>query len=319
MNSKTNIIDELLLKGLIGLGGAIDKNRMSGHPAAAIIAAYFFCLENALSAEIQAKVYSLVQRMVNSESIWFSRDGEPSTNATLFADKPDQSPNADLISSVADALEPSISECRDSGHNTIFAALALKALHTAPQYAFPTIIEGIINLLKAFEGRGPGWAHIPGNEKLADPRELLVAQDIDDPPYTSPVDMIEAVCRYVVADNFTKKGVGGPIHVINHAVALLDLQALGYSALASKGMAAHHQHIKLWLNLPKFPQSENNYLVQAKHDPRTYDYWREEITMKDGGGDEHRLKILYGAHRFAESITDKGKRRSFLESAAHLF
>ncbi len=319
MNSKTSIVDEFLLKGLIGMSRAISKNRMSAHPAAAMLAAYFFCVENALSTEVQAEVYDLVKRMVNSESIWFSRDGESSTNEIFFSTELDQRPNADLIPSVAAALEPSITECRDSGHNTIFASLALKALHAAPQYAFPAIIEGINDLLKAFEGRGPGWAHVPGNEKLADPREFSVAQELVDHPYESYVDMIDAVSRYVVPDNFTKRGVGGPIHIINHAVALLDLQALGYSSLAHKGMTAHQQHIELWLSLPKFPQAENRYSVKSEHDPRTSDYWREEITIKDGGGDEHRLKILYGAHRFADCITDVNKRRSFLESAAYLF
>ena len=84
MNSKTSIVDEFLLKGLIGMSRAISKNRMSGHPAAAMLAAYFFCVENALSTEVQAKVYDLVKRMVNSESIWFSRDGESSTNEIFF-------------------------------------------------------------------------------------------------------------------------------------------------------------------------------------------------------------------------------------------
>ncbi len=319
MNSKTVIVDEFLLKGLIGMSRAISKNRMCGHPAAAMLAGYFFCLENALSTEVQAEVYDLVKRMVNSESIWFSGDGESSTNEIFFSTEPDQRPNADLIPSVAAALEPSITECRDSGHNSIFASLALKALHAAPQYAFPAIIEGINDLLKAFVGRGPGWARVPGNEKLADPREFSVAQEPVNQPYESYVDMIDAVSRNVVPVNFTKRGVGGPIHVINHAVALLDLQALGYSSLATKGMAAHRQHIELWLSLPEFPQAENRYSVKSVHDPRTSDYWREEITINDGGGDEHRLKILYGAHRFADCIADVNKRRRFLESAAHLF
>ena len=61
MNSKTSIVDEFLLKGLIGMSRAISKNRMSAHPAAAMLAAYFFCVENALSTEVQAEVYDLVK------------------------------------------------------------------------------------------------------------------------------------------------------------------------------------------------------------------------------------------------------------------
>ena len=89
MNSKASIVDEFLLKGVIGMSRAIGKNRMSGHPGAAMLAAYFFCVENALSDEVQAEVYNLVRRMVNSESIWFSRDGESATNEIFFSAKPD--------------------------------------------------------------------------------------------------------------------------------------------------------------------------------------------------------------------------------------
>ena len=44
MNSKTSIVDEFLLKGLIGMSRATSKNSMSAHPAAAMLAAYFFVL-----------------------------------------------------------------------------------------------------------------------------------------------------------------------------------------------------------------------------------------------------------------------------------
>ncbi len=309
-----------LLKGLTGLSQAIHWNRMSGHPPAAVIAAYFFCQENELEPGVQREVQWLVDRLVSgSASIWHEIDGQPVTNEALFNHQITGYPDEKLIPMVANALEASLDACRDSGHNTIFASLALKALHAAPEYALPPLIDGILRLLKDFEGRGPGLAHVPGHDQLIDPRELPVPEDLDLPDYTSTADMIAAVCYHVRPRHFTTRGLGGPIHVINHAVALLDLDALGYSALVRQGLVAHHQHLKLWLSLPPFSEGLNTYRVPALHDPRSKAYWDASITLRDQGGIEHRLKFLYGAYRLAAHIQDEDDRRAFLATTAHLF
>jgi len=309
-----------LLKGLTGLSQAINWNRMSGHPPAAVLAAHFFCQENGLEPGVQKEVQALVDRLVSgSASIWHTVDGQPVTNEALFSHPISGSPDEKRIPEVANALEASLAACRDSGHNTIFASLALKALHAAPEYALPPLIDGILRLLKDFEGRGPGFAHLPGQDQLVDPRELPVPEDLDLPEYTSTADMIAAVCCHVSPRRFAIRGLGGPIHVINHAVALLDLEASGYAALARQGLNAHHQHLKMWLSLPPFPEYENAYLVPTLHDPRSKAYWDEGITLRDQGGIEHRLKFLYGAYRFAARIEDESDRRVFLANAAHLF
>jgi hypothetical protein len=319
MNVKPDPHEPALLKGLVGLSRAITRNRMSGHPPAALLAAESFCRENGLPANVQTEVRRLVDLMVSgSDSIWYRSDGGPVSNAALFAGEPSGEPDEQLIPRVAEALESSLAACRDAGHNTIFASLALKALHAAPQYAFPSVIAGIVELLQDFEGRGPGVAHVPGKHQLVDAGEFPAPAGLDLPSYQSTADMIAAVCRYVIPQNFARKGVGGPIHLIDHAVALLDLQALGYAALVSKGLAAHHQHLRLWLSLPAFPGWEENYRAPCQHDPRTYAYWAAGIQLKDQGGYEHRLKFLYGAYRFAEHLGDEGERDDFLKTAAHL-
>ena len=320
MNTPTNAQRSALLRGLNGLSQAIHWNRMSGHPPAAVLAAYFFCQENELEPGAPDEVQRLVERLVNgSDSIWYQVDGQPVTNEALFSNPISGEPDEKLIPKVGDALAGSLGACRDSGHNTIFASLALKALYAAPEYALPAFIDGILRLLKDFEGRGPGFAHLPGQDKLVDPRELPTPEDLDLPAYISTADMVAAVCEYFKLDRFTSKGVGGPIHVLNHAVALLDLEALGYSDLVRHGLGAHHQHLKLWLSLPPFPQDENSFRAPSLHDPRSRAYWDAGVTLRDQGGIEHRLKFLYGAHRFAAHITDEGDRRAFLETAAHLF
>ncbi len=45
---------------------------------------------------------------------------------------------------------------RQSGHNVIFATLAIRALHGHPEYATPSIVEGIRKLAETFNGAVPG-------------------------------------------------------------------------------------------------------------------------------------------------------------------
>ena len=293
---------------------------MSGHPPAAVIAAAFFCQENELPPDVQKEVQQVVDLMVSgTDSIWYKQNNQPVTNEALFRYHATGTPDEELIPRVANALTGSLAACRDSGHNTIFASLALKALHTSPEFALPPIINGIVKLLKDFEDRGPGYAHVPGQDDLVDPRELPVPEDLDLPVYRSTADMISAVCDHVKPQHFTARGLGGPIHVIDHAVALLDLEALGYSDLVRDGLGAHHQHLKMWLSLPPFPVDENTPRAFSSHDPRSKAYWDAGITIRDQGGIEHRLKFLYGAYRFAAYISDESERRAFLATAAHLF
>ena len=309
-----------LLQGLTGLSQAIHWNRMSGHPPAAVIAAAFFCQENELSPDVQNEIQRIVDRLVSgSDSIWYKQNGQPVTNEALFTFRATGTPDEKQIARIAHALEGSIADCRDSGHNTIFASLALKALHTAPEIALPSIIDGIVKLLQDFEGRGPGYAHVPGQDRLVDPRELPVPEDLDLPEYTSTADMISVVCSHVKPRHFTARGLGGPIHVIDHAVGLLDLEALGYSALVRQGLGAHYQHLKDVVELPPFPVDENTSRAPNLLDPRSKDYWDAGITIRDQGGIEHRLKFLYGAYRFAAYIRDEGERREFITTAAYLF
>jgi len=308
-----------LLMGLAGMSQAIHWNNMSGHPPAAVIAAYYFCQENNLEGRVQAEVQRWVEIMMRgSDSIWHRQeDGSPVTNAGLFEHGVEGTPDPSQVPGIAKALEHSIDSCRASGHNTIFASLSLKALHSAPAYAYPSVIAGIVQLIEDFVRVGPGYAHVPGQDGVVDARQLAENLAFDLPDYESTADMVAAVCEHVTVDGFTRRGLGGPIHVINHAVALLDLQTLGYAELVQRGLAAQHEHLRLWLALPPFPESENVY-IPTPHDPRTYDYWAGGIELKDRGGYEHRLKFLYGTHRFAAHIPDEDNRRAFMQTAYHL-
>jgi len=309
-----------LLAGLTGLSQAIEWNRMSGHPPAAVIAAYFFCQENQLENDVPDQVQRLIDLLVSgSESIWYRDNGQPVTNAALFNAEVDGEPDESLIPEIASALEGSLTACRDSGHNTIFASLALKALRHSPEYALPSLVNGIVQLITDFEDRGPGVGHVPGQTKLIDPRNLPPPEGLDLPAYQNTGDMIAAVLRHVLPDHLNKRGLGGPIHLVNHAAALLDLETLGYDNLVAHGLPAHHQHLDLWLRLPSFPAAENTYRPPNPLDPRTNAYWAEGIQLKDRGGYEHRIKFLYGAYRLAAHIANPADRREFLTNAAYLY
>ena len=62
--------------------------------------------------------------------------------AELFEPLPEEKPDEQLISGIASELAKNIGETRQSGHNVIFASIALRALHDHPEYATPSIVTG---------------------------------------------------------------------------------------------------------------------------------------------------------------------------------
>ena len=74
----------------------------------------------------------------------------------LFAPIPSESPQEAGIPAIAEALSGNIDKARESGHNAIFAAIAIRALHDHSQFATPTILEGIRRLIEGFDNATPG-------------------------------------------------------------------------------------------------------------------------------------------------------------------
>jgi hypothetical protein len=114
------------------------------------------------------------------------------TVAELVAPFPDGPPHPERAGSIAEALSRNIGALRQSGHNVIFAALALKALREHPSHATSEIVTGICRLIAGFDGEHPGRLYF-GEERGWIGGDQVPPPDNDMPPYADERAMAEAV------------------------------------------------------------------------------------------------------------------------------
>jgi len=143
-----------LQKGLNGLANAHRANAMAGHLGAALVAGYLFSQDQpSLDERVYCGIEGELERVLGGEeAFWFSPAETGITVAELFAFTPDEPPCPVNLSSIATALDSNVDRTRQSGHNVIFAALAIRALTQHPALATPTVIEGIRGLISLFDG-----------------------------------------------------------------------------------------------------------------------------------------------------------------------
>ena len=131
-------------KGLCGLARAPQANSMAGHLGAAVVAGYFFGEDQPdLDAGVFAAIERDLERIIRGEeSLWYNAKKAGITVTGLFAPLPDEPPQKDATQGIVRALAANIGQTRQSGHNVIFASLAVRALHDHPDFATPSIVGG---------------------------------------------------------------------------------------------------------------------------------------------------------------------------------
>lgn len=301
---------DYLYKGLCGLAQAHRANAMAGHLGAAVVAGYFFGEEHhELDERVVAAVENELDRIIHGdEALWFDAKKAGVTVAELFEPLPDEQADAALIASIATALAGNIDKVRQSGHNVIFAAIAIRALHDHPEYATPAIVGGIRKLIEGFNGAVPGRGYYGKQRGWIIGNKVALADDDDFAPYKDEQAMAEVVIDELIRlASVRKQGFGGLFHLINHATALTELSRLGYQDLARKGLAAHHQHLRLYRSLPDL-EDELGPLKKAKYDPRTVEYWSMDGASQWSARLTHRIKTLYGFFHLLQFIEQPEKR-----------
>jgi hypothetical protein len=311
---------EYLYKGLCGLARAHRANAMAGHLGAAVVAGYFFGEEHHdLDGRVFAAIEEDLDRIVRGEeSLWYDAKKAGITVPELFAPFPEEDPAAEQISTIADALSANIGKTRQSGHNVIFASLALRALHDHPQYATPSIVAGIGKLIEQFHGAVPGRGYYGRQRGWIVGNQVRLPADDRFPLYTSQQAMAEVVIEELIRSaSMRRQGFGGLFHIINHATGLTELSRFGYRDLAQRGLAAHHHHVRLWRSLPDV-EDELGALQQAEHDPRTPAYWSRTSSVQWSAWLTHRIKTLYGFFSLVRFVEDSARRRKAEQSFLYL-
>jgi hypothetical protein len=300
---------DYLYKGLCGLANAHKASALAGHLGAAVAAGYFFGEDlSDLDDEVYRGVEQELERIIKGEeAFWFNAKKAGITAPELFEPLPQEQENEQLTSTIADALEKNISQTRQSGHNVIFASIAIRALHDHPEFVTPSIVAGIAKLIEGFNGVTAGRGYF-GKEKgwLQGEQVTLPADNL--PKYNSTLDMTDAVIDQLIQSaSVRRQGFGGLWHVINHAAGLIELDRFGYKDLAKKGLAAHHHHLRLFRALPDV-EAELGAVKRSAHDPHLPEYWMGPL-KRDEARLTHRIKTLYGFQTLSGQMEDTEKQK----------
>lgn len=313
--------DRYLYAGVCALARAHLAGPMSGHLGASVVAAWLFTRDMpGLPGETCQAIAREADRIERGEeTVWFDQARTGLTVADLF-EPFEPTPVLDNAPSIlVSELWRSIDRLRQSGHNVIFGALALRALEERQELAEKELVQGVDKLLASFKNAGPGRGYYgKGRGWMAGsvaPRAPEDAVDV----YDSVEDAARIALR-LVADHAHehRRGFGGLFHIVNHAAALVDLDSLGYADLARAGLAAHRDHVRLWLALPVLDE-ELGKLKRADADPLGPDYWRTyRNSVQWSGWLTHRLKTVYGFYRLLRVVQDEELRRAALRGFGYL-
>ncbi len=290
---------------------AHQANTMAGHLGAAVLAGTFIGEDH---ADLDDAVYRSVENeldqiVAGDESIWFNQKKAGITIPELFKPLPDSAANESAIPDIAVTLAADISELRQSGHDVIFAAIALRALHDHPEHATNEVVSGIRKLIGGFHNAAQGRGNFGKPKGWLTGAKVQLSKETDFPAYRDEDEMAEIIIDELIRSGpIHRQGFGGLFHLINHAAALIDLARMGYRGMARQGLAAHHRHLRLWRSLPDLSEDLGP-LIKAKNDPLTPAYWTENESGQWSAQLTHRIKTLYGFHSILPTIQNPDKRK----------
>ena len=310
---------DYLPKGLNAMARAHQVSPMSGHLGAAVVAGYFIGEQHPdLDEKVCDGIEAELERISRGVSVF-----SPKPNATLkapamFEPFGKERPQEDLIDGIAEALARNINRARESGHNVIFASIAIRALKDHPDLATPSVVDGIRRLIGGFDNASPGSGYYGKEKGRINGRKIKLAGDDG----IGPVPNLEAMANSVADDLIQhaaqrREGFGGPWHVINHAAALAELSHHGYRELAIKGLPAFREHFRLFKTIPDVSDEQGAETPTADA-PLTPNFWTPEKIRRERAHLTHRIKTIYGFDTLAELVSDKQQRSQAIDKLRYL-
>lgn len=300
-----------LYQGLCGMARAPRAgSTMAGHLGATVAAGYFYGEEH---PELEPAVSRAVEReldriMRGDEAIWYDAQKAGITIPEMFESFPEGPPAEDPGETIAKALANNIGKTRQSGHNVIFASIAIRALHDHPECASVPVVEGIRKLIAGFDNQHPGRGYFGEKAGWKSGNQVPLEDDDGVPPYDSLQDMAEVIVAELTSSaGVRRQGFGGLFHLINHAAALIELARYGHADLAQEGIPSHRHHLRLWKSLPDV-ENELGALVKADKPATDPAYWARKESVQWSGWLTHRVKTLYGFSIVREMIKDPAEQ-----------
>lgn len=311
-----------LEKGLNALARAHNMSSMAGHLGAALIAGYFIGEQRPnLDPDVCRGIEGDLEQVVCGESVFGKRMSKDSklSDPELFEPFPKQKPDETLIDGIAEGLEKGIDKLRQSGHNVIFASLAIRALKEHPELATPAVVDGILRLMALFGKETPGSGYYGKEKGRIHGDKITLSDDEGTPEYDDIEGMATAVFEEVInlKPEINRIGYGGLVHIINHAAAIADLADYGYGELVPRAIRSHRHHLRLWRNLPNVAE-EKGPLKVSKYTPHMAAYWTSENIPYDRALLTHRAKTMFGFDELAAAVDQSAKEKAAYEKLRYM-
>jgi hypothetical protein len=209
-----------IVKGLDGMSRVADKGNSpfsGGHNAAAVISSAFFCREQKLDAEVQKEMLAVIEARLLKSPIYTAR--------------PEEKADPKLAEGLLEDLDAGIGTLRSSGHNIIVAVACLKALREVPEAATPGRVGGLRRMVQSFGTRGGAPMDKDPLADLGGERKFV---------HFVFEEYLKALDLYF--DGKGHHGFAGHLLTIGHA--LVELNRMGHTELAKKGVPAYWQFVR---------------------------------------------------------------------------
>jgi hypothetical protein len=227
---------------------------MAGHLGAATITGGLLAagVEGEIDPSSRPLLHDQLDKIMAGSEMWFNEEQAGVTVPELFVPVPAGGGQPAQALPIVEALWVNIGKLRQSGHNVIFASIALRALAVYPSLSSRAMVGGIAELIASFDGAVAGQGYYstdteaPSSDGLGAGR--LFGHDAPLSPasetvvYTSIDSMVQVTLEELASTaSEHRQGFGGLHHLINHAAALVVIGELGLGELAHAGLPAVSQ------------------------------------------------------------------------------
>ncbi|WP_103108174.1 hypothetical protein [Brevibacillus reuszeri] len=272
------LLDTYVELGVVAMARAATAGWFGGHYGAALLAGYYMNQEHELPEHVKAGIERTCEAYRAQQPDWFLPIDE------------DEAPDATLLDQVVAGLEDNVAQLRTSGHGLALGVLALKALRERPDLIRPSIVDGLVKLLKATteDRQTRYWG-------IANYFEITEAEIDGIEPYHTTFEMAErafdelhTVIPGRVIDGLRYHFAGEVVHSVTHAQALTDLERFGYGELVTPGIRNHRVQMYLNRQIP-------DYVLEDEVKEPAFANIFSPVFWEKTYSDPHALKLPYAA------------------------
>ena len=261
------ISEQYLELGLTGLGRCTHAI-WEAHFPAAVLAGFYYTANNKLPAQTERKIESQLNLLIASKRELF----EPCAKGDTLTDP---------AGPITEALEVSIDKFSELGHNSIFAAYALRALHDLGGAGRAQTVRDIASVIRQFD-HGParywlriGQGHDP--RKFTLPERIIFPDDLPDRALASVILTELPKFKNIYTQMGSKSHIG---HLLTQSHSLITLRALGFGPLANRGFYSLECRFVLLKDSQQHTASPNSFYRPATRSallPDEPGYWGQDF------------------------------------------